>query len=162
MNRWSLFGIVVAVGVVLDQVSKLAIDRSMQLHQSFPVIDGIMNVTYVRNRGAAFSFLSEASWRLPFFVVVTLIACAVIVVALRRMAADQTLGQLAVSMVFAGALGNLIDRIRVGEVVDFIDVYWRQYHWPAFNVADMFICVGVALVLLDMIRPPQEPAGEHS
>ena len=162
MNRWSLFGIVVAVGVVLDQVSKLAIDRSMQLHQSFPVIDGIMNVTYVRNRGAAFSFLSEASWRLPFFVVVTLIACAVIVVALRRMAADQTLGQLAVSMVFAGALGNLIDRIRVGEVVDFIDVYWRQYHWPAFNVADMFICVGVALVLLDMIRTPQEPAGEHS
>jgi signal peptidase II len=162
MNRWSLFGIVVAVGVVLDQVSKLAIDRSMQLHQSFPVIDGIMNVTYVRNRGAAFSFLSEASWRLPFFVVVTLIACAVIVVALRRMAAEQTLGQLAVSMVFAGALGNLIDRIRVGEVVDFIDVYWRQYHWPAFNVADMFICVGVALVLLDMIRTPQEPAGEHS
>lgn len=162
MNRWSLFGIVVAVGVVLDQVSKLAIDRSMQLHQSFPVIDGIMNVTYVRNRGAAFSFLSEASWRLPFFVVVTLIACAVIVVALRRMAADQTLGQLAVSMVFAGALGNLIDRIRVGEVVDFIDVYWRQYHWPAFNVADMFICVGVALVLLDMIRTPQEAAGEHS
>jgi signal peptidase II len=147
---------------VLDQVSKLAIDRSMQLHQSFPVIDGIMNVTYVRNRGAAFSFLSEASWRLPFFVVVTLIACAVIVVALRRMAAEQTLGQLAVSMVFAGALGNLIDRIRVGEVVDFIDVYWRQYHWPAFNVADMFICVGVALVLLDMIRTPQEPAGEHS
>lgn len=162
MNRWSLFGIVVAVGVVLDQVSKLAIDRSMQLHQSFPVIDGIMNVTYVRNRGAAFSFLSEASWRLPFFVVVTLIACAVIVVALRRMTAEQTLGQLAVSMVFAGALGNLIDRIRVGEVVDFIDVYWRQYHWPAFNVADMFICVGVALVLLDMIRTPQEPAGEHS
>ena len=162
MNRWSLFGIVVAVGVVLDQVSKLAIDRSMQLHQSFPVIDGIMNVTYVRNRGAAFSCLSEASWRLPFFVVVTLIACAVIVVALRRMAAEQTLGQLAVSMVFAGALGNLIDRIRVGEVVDFIDVYWRQYHWPAFNVADMFICVGVALVLLDMIRTPQEPAGEHS
>ena len=162
MNRWSLFGIVVAVGVVLDQVSKLAIDRSMQLHQTFPVIDGIMNVTYVRNRGAAFSFLSEASWRLPFFVVVTLIACAVIVVALRRMAAEQTLGQLAVSMVFAGALGNLIDRIRVGEVVDFIDVYWRQYHWPAFNVADMFICVGVALVLLDMIRTPQEPAGEHS
>lgn len=162
MNRWSLFGIVVAVGVVLDQVSKLAIDRSMQLHQSFPVIDGIMNVTYVRNRGAAFSFLSEASWRLPFFVVVTLIACAVIVVALRRMTAEQTLGQLAVSMVFAGALGNLIDRIRVGEVVDFIDVYWRQYHWPAFNVADMFICVGVALVLLDMIRTPQEAAGEHS
>ena len=162
MNRWSLFGIVVAVGVVLDQVSKLAIDRSMQLHQSFPVIDGIMNVTYVRNRGAAFSFLSEASWRPPFFVVVTLSACAVIVVALRRMTAEQTLGQLAVSMVFAGALGNLIDRIRVGEVVDFIDVYWRQYHWPAFNVADMFICVGVALVLLDMIRTPQEPAGEHS
>ena len=91
-----------------------------------------------------------------------LIACAVIVVALRRMTAEQTLGQLAVSMVFAGALGNLIDRIRVGEVVDFIDVYWRQYHWPAFNVADMFICVGVALVLLDMIRTPQEPAGEHS
>ncbi len=158
MNRWSLFGTIVVVGVVLDQVSKVAIDASMQLHQSFPVIDGLLNVTYVRNRGAAFSFLSDAAWRLPFFIVVTLIACLVIVVALRKMTQEQTLGQVAVSMVFAGAVGNLIDRVRVGEVIDFIDVYWRHYHWPAFNVADMLICVGVALVMFDMVREGTKPS----
>lgn len=152
MGRWGLFSSIVAVGLLADQASKLYVDRVMTLHQSIPVIDGLFSFTYLRNRGAAFSFLSDASWRLPFFIAVTLVAAVVILVALNRMRDDQKLAQSALAMIFSGAVGNLIDRVRLGEVIDFLDVYWKTYHWPAFNVADSLICVGVALVALDMFR----------
>lgn len=152
MNRWLLFSLIVGVGLLVDQATKLYVDRVMTLHQSIPVIDGLFSFTYLRNRGAAFSFLSEASWRLPFFIVITLIAAVVILVALKKMRDDQKLAQISLAMIFSGAIGNLIDRVRLGEVIDFLDVYWRTHHWPAFNIADSLICVGVALVALDMVR----------
>ena len=152
MNRWVRFFLIVAAGLLADQASKLYVDKVMSLHQSIPVLDGLFNLTYLRNRGAAFSFLSNASWRLPFFIAVTLVAAVVIVVALKRMRDEQRLAQASLAMIFSGAVGNLIDRIRLGEVIDFLDVYWKSYHWPAFNVADSLICVGVALVALDMLR----------
>jgi len=152
MNRWGLFSSIVAAGLLADQATKLYVDKVMTLHQSIPVIDGLFSFTYVRNRGAAFSFLSEASWRLPFFIVVTLIAAVVILVAMGKMREDQKLAQVSLAMIFSGAIGNLIDRVRLGEVIDFLDVYWRTHHWPAFNIADSLICVGVALVALDMLR----------
>ncbi len=152
MNRWVRFFLIVAAGLLADQASKLYVDKAMRLHQSIPVLDGLFNLTYLRNRGAAFSFLSNASWRLPFFIAVTLVAAVVIVVALKRMRDEQRLAQASLAMIFSGAVGNLIDRIRLGEVIDFLDVYWKSYHWPAFNVADSLICVGVALVALDMLR----------
>lgn len=156
MSRWGLFSIIVVVGLLADQASKLYVDKVMSLHQSIPVIDGLFNFTYLRNRGAAFSFLSEASWRLPFFILVTLIAAVVILVALKKMREDQKLAQISLAMIFSGAIGNLIDRIRLGEVIDFLDVYWQQHHWPAFNIADSLICVGVALIALDMYREDQK------
>lgn len=152
MNRWVLFSLISGGGLLADQASKIYIDRVMTLHQSIPVIDGLFNLTYLRNRGAAFSFLANASWRLPFFIAVSLIAGVVIVVALQKMRHEQKLAQVALAMVFSGAFGNLIDRIRMGEVIDFLDVYWKTHHWPAFNVADSLICVGVALIALDMLR----------
>ena len=152
MNRWGLFSSIVAAGLLADQATKLYVDKVMTLHQSIPVIDGLFSFTYVRNRGAAFSFLSEASWRLPFFIVVTLIAAVVILVAMGKMREDQKLAQVSLAMIFSGAIGNLIDRVRLGEVIDFLDVYWRTHHWPAFNIADSLICAGVALVALDMLR----------
>ena len=152
MNRWGVFSIITTVGLVVDQATKLYVDRAMALHQSIPVIDGLFNFTYLRNRGAAFSFLSDASWRLPFFIVVTLVAAVVIVVALKKMRDDQKLAHASLAMIFSGAIGNLIDRVRMGEVIDFLDVYWKNHHWPAFNVADSLICVGVALVALDMLK----------
>lgn len=158
MGRWGLFGLIVVVGLIADQASKLYIHASMALHQSIPVLDGLFNITYVRNKGAAFSFLSNTSWRIPFFVAITLVALIVIVVALRKLREDQRLAQVALAMVFSGALGNLIDRVRLGEVIDFLDVYWGTYHWPAFNVADSLICVGVALVALDMFREDRRSA----
>ena len=154
-NRWFLFSIIAVIGLVVDQLTKLYIDRSMRMFQSIPVIDGLFNITYVRNKGAAFSFLSDASWRLPFFIAISAVAAVVIVIAFNRMRDDQRMAQVSLAMIFSGAVGNLIDRVRQGEVVDFLDVYWRTYHWPAFNVADSLICVGVALLALDMMREEQ-------
>ena len=154
-NRWFLFSAIALIGLVADQATKLYIDRSMLLFQSIPVIDGLFNITYVRNKGAAFSFLSHASWRLPFFIAISAVAAAVIVMAFKRLRNDQRLAQASLAMIFSGAVGNLIDRVHRGEVVDFLDVYWRTYHWPAFNVADSLICVGVALLALDMLREEQ-------
>ncbi len=152
MGRWKLFTAIAAVGLLLDQASKLYIHRTMELYQSIPVIDGLFNIFYIRNRGAAFSFLSQASWRLPFFIAISLIASGVILVAFGRLRNDQKLAQISLAMIFSGAVGNLIDRVRLGEVIDFLDVYWGVHHWPAFNVADSFICVGVVLLALDMLR----------
>ena len=152
MGRWPLFGLIVVLGLVADQASKLYIDGSMRVYQSIPVLDGLFNITYLRNKGAAFSFLANASWRIPFFITVTLVAAVVILVALRKLREGQRLLQVALAMIFSGAIGNLIDRVRLGEVIDFLDVYWKSYHWPAFNVADSLICVGVALVAFDMLQ----------
>jgi signal peptidase II len=123
----------------------------MQLSDSITIVEHFFHLTYVRNRGAAFSFLSEASWRLPFFISVTIVAVIVILIALQKMRDDQRLAHTSLAMIFSGAVGNLIDRIRLGEVIDFLDVHWYQHHWPAFNVADSLICVGVFLLALDMM-----------
>jgi len=152
MNRWTLFSLITVSGLVVDQATKLYVDRVMALHQSIPVVDGLFSFTYLRNRGAAFSFLSDASWRLPFFILVSLVAGIVILVAMKKMREDQKIAQIALAMIFSGAFGNLIDRIRLGEVIDFLDVYWKTHHWPAFNIADSLICVGVALIALDMLK----------
>jgi len=151
MTKRMIFFPIVIGSLILDQVTKLAIDRSLQLYQSIPVIDGLFSVTYVRNKGAAFSFLANSSWRLPFFIFVTIIAMVAILVSLYKMRDEQRLAVASLGLIFSGAVGNLIDRIRLGEVIDFLDVYWQTHHWPAFNVADSAICVGVTLLALDMI-----------
>lgn len=152
MGRWKLFSLIVLAGLIVDQATKLYVHATMGLHQSIPVLDGLFNITYLRNKGAAFSFLSQVSWRIPFFIVVTVIAAVVILMVLRGLREDQRLAQSALSMIFSGATGNLIDRVRFGEVIDFLDVYWKNHHWPAFNVADSLICVGVVLMAVDMFR----------
>lgn len=151
MKRWQLFSGIVAAGLLADQCTKLWIDRSMKLYDSIGVIENFFHITYLRNRGAAFSFLSDASWRLPFFITISIIATVVILVAFRKLRDDQKLGQISLAMIFSGAIGNLIDRIRLGEVIDFLDAHWYRHHWPAFNVADSLICVGVFLLAIDMI-----------
>lgn len=148
--------------IIVDQLTKLYIDRSMKLYQSIPVIDGMFSITYLRNRGAAFSFLSDASWRLPFFILATVIALVAIMIAFRKLRDDQQLAAVSLTMILAGAVGNLIDRVRMGEVIDFLDVYWKSHHWPAFNVADSAICVGVALLALDMFREESRMKGREA
>lgn len=150
-RRYTLLTIISVVGIIIDQLTKIYIDRSMQLFDSIPVIENFFHITYVRNKGAAFSFLSNASWRLPFFITVSIIAALVILIAFRKLRDDQRLAQVSLAMIFSGAVGNLIDRVRLGEVIDFLDAHWYRHHWPAFNVADSLICVGVFLLAIDMI-----------
>ena len=149
-NRYSILAAVTIAVLVVDQATKLYIDRTMQLYQSIPVINGLFSITYMRNKGAAFSFLSSFDYRRPFFILVSLVAVVAILVAYRKLRDDQRFAALSLSLILSGAAGNLIDRIRLGEVIDFLDVFWQTHHWPAFNVADSAICVGVFLLAIDM------------
>jgi signal peptidase II len=153
---------ILAAVVVLDQATKLIVDRMMALHESHDVIDGFLRLTYVRNRGAAFGLLSDAD--LPFqaalFSVLSLGALAAIGLYAWRLPVQSRLPRLALALIMGGAVGNLIDRMRLGYVIDFVDAYLGPHHWPAFNVADSAITVGVVLLVLDMLLHPHVPAGE--
>lgn len=149
--RYIIFSAIAIAGIIIDQITKVVVDRSMQLFDSIPLIENFFHLTYVRNKGAAFSFLSNASWRLPFFITISTVAALVILVAFNKLRDDQKLAHISLSMIFSGAVGNLIDRVRLGEVIDFLDAHWYRHHWPAFNVADSLICVGVFLLAIDMI-----------
>lgn len=150
--RYQILLAVSALVLVLDQLTKIYIDRTMELHSSITVIEGFFNITYLRNKGAAFGILANSAWRLPFFLLVSTIAVAVILVVIKRLRDDQVLNAASLSLIFSGALGNLIDRVRLGEVIDFLDVHWKGHHWPAFNIADSAICVGVFLLAIEMIQ----------
>ena len=150
MNRYRLLGLVTAVSLVFDQATKLYVDAHFELHESVAVIPGWFHLTYIRNQGAAFGILSSGSLRIPFFITVAVIALAAIFWYLRSLRDDQKLAAFALALIFSGALGNLIDRVRLGEVIDFLDVFWNHHHWSAFNVADSAICVGVGLLICEM------------
>jgi signal peptidase II len=149
MGKFRLVFLTAAIGVLLDQLSKSYIDSSFELYQSVTVLENFFHITYIRNRGAAFGILSDNALRLPFFITVSLVAIVGIIWYLRQLRTDQKLSHLALGLILSGAIGNLIDRVRFGEVIDFVDVHWYNHHWPAFNVADSAICVGVALLLLE-------------
>jgi len=137
------------LAVVLDQVSKLLIDSSMQLYQSIPVMP-YFNLTYVHNTGAAFSFLSDAGgWQRWFFAGLAIVISIAMTVWLAKLKQHETLLAVALSLVLGGAIGNLIDRLAYGYVIDFLDVYVGNWHWPAFNIADSAITVGVGLLLVE-------------
>jgi len=150
VTRYRLLTIVTLVSLILDQATKLYVDANFELYESVPVIEGWFHLTYIRNKGAAFGILSSGALRIPFFIGIAVIALTAILWYLRSLRADQKLATFALSLIFSGALGNLIDRIRLGEVIDFLDVFWRHHHWPAFNVADSAICVGVTLLIWEM------------
>ncbi len=154
--------ILLASGVVLfDQLSKWWIVQSFRPGEVLTVIPGFLNLTLVRNTGAAFGFLAGAqgNWRQIFFVSVAVIALVGIGIALRYYRTKEKGFLLSLGGIAGGAVGNLIDRIRVGSVVDFLDCYIGCFpnlsHWPAFNVADSAITVGVGFFLLMSIKYPE-------
>ena len=143
-----------ALVIVVDQVTKRVIDSAMQLHQTIELIP-YFQLTYMRNQGAAFSFLSGAGgWQRWFFIGLAIVASVFIFVWLRKLDPSRRREAVAWALVLGGAQGNLIDRILYGYVIDFLDVYVGDWHWPAFNVADSAITVGVALLLLDSFKAP--------
>ena len=146
--RYAVLGILL---VILDAFSKDAVQRSLADGSTIDLLP-FLQLVLVYNRGAAFGFLGEASgWQLPFFAAVGVIVSSVIVIRLVRAAATQKWFEVALVLILAGAIGNLIDRIRVGYVVDFIALYYGGWRFPAFNVADMAIFLGAVMLVLELL-----------
>ena len=122
---------------------------ALKMHEVRPLIHGLLNLTRVHNTGAAFGLMAgqPSMLRTLFFLGVSLVAMGVVLWMFFRLPQNQKVEHVALSLIFGGALGNVIDRVRLGEVIDFIDVYFRSYHWPAFNVADSAITTGVILLM---------------
>jgi signal peptidase II len=154
---------IMAAIVVFDQATKLVVDRWMALHESLEVIDGFLRLTYVRNRGAAFGILSDAElpYQAALFSLLSLGALFAIALYAWRLPAESRLPKAALALIMGGAVGNLIDRVRLGYVIDFVDAHIGPHHWPAFNVADSAISIGVVLLIVDMLRTP-EPEEEKA
>ncbi|HZW35891.1 MAG: signal peptidase II [Deltaproteobacteria bacterium] len=137
---------------VADQWSKAWIVRRFSLHEARAVIDDYFHIVHVRNRGVAFGFLStlDPAWVNPLLLVATALAVAAVLAYIYHLPGRGP-APCGLGLILGGAIGNLIDRGRLGYVVDFLDVHWRHLHWPAFNLADIGITVGILLLILDMI-----------
>lgn len=139
------------IPLIIDIITKNLIKSKLMLYDAVPVIDGFFNIVYVLNPGAAFSFLHDMneSYRRLFFITVTIIAIFVVLYIFAR--EKSKINTAGFALILSGAIGNLIDRIIIGKVVDFLDFYYKTYHFPAFNVADSCITVGVALIIIDIL-----------
>ena len=146
--------VLVAVTLILDRLTKSRIQNRFDLNESASVIDGLFNITYVRNTGVAFGIFSSISSpaKSVLLSIFTAFAAVVVVTYSVRSSVQNRLLQVALALILGGALGNLYDRLTYGYVVDFLEFYFRSYHWPSFNVADTAISVGVALLALEIIR----------
>jgi signal peptidase II len=155
LSKKNLIFLAIAVLVVVaDQATKAWIVSAMRLHDSFVVIGGFFNITSIRNPGAAFGFLAGAPpiFRTVFFIAITVGAIMLVLYYLKTSRIEDMPLIVSLALIFAGAIGNLIDRVRFGEVVDFLDVYLGSYHWPAFNVADSAISIGATVMIIAMLR----------
>lgn len=150
-RRYELW--VPVVIVVLDQITKAIVRQTLPLHESVTVIPGVVDFTHIRNTGAAFGFLNGVDFPLKtaFIAIVATVALIGVAWYAAGLGQHQSLARVGLALIIGGAVGNLIDRIVGGSVVDFVDVYWRTHHFWAFNVADSAISCGVALMVLDMI-----------
>jgi signal peptidase II len=155
-----LAGLIALVVIILDQLTKLWVQQTLVLYTSHPVIPDFFNIVHVLNRGAAFGFLnrSDIRWQTYFFFAATALAVIIINHLLRLARDGDKLLIISLGLILGGAIGNLTDRIRTGEVVDFLEFYWKSFHWPAFNVADSAIflgSLGLLVAFYRMRRPPE-------
>lgn len=140
--------------IAADQFTKHLVIAHVPFGGAVEIIPGWVNIVHMRNPGAAFGILAGSEWefRSLFFIGVSVVAL-VLIIALLRFSDDMDGYLLAgYSLFFGGALGNLVDRVRFGEVTDFLDVYWGNFHWPAFNVADSALCMGAFFIFLHFLR----------
>ena len=153
MNKGVFVGLVSTSVVVLDQLTKWMVRSELPLHDGVPVFPGFFSIVHAANRGGAFSLFAEAheAIRLPFFFAAAVVAVAFLIYFVRQIPSDQRLLLFALAAVLGGALGNLIDRAVFGQVTDFLLVYYHGWTWPAFNVADSFITIGVTILVAHSI-----------
>jgi signal peptidase II len=150
--------------IVFDQMTKTWIVDALGLYESVEIIPGFFNLVYVTNNGAAFSLLAnvDSPWRHYFFLGVGSLAMVGLTVAYWKLRKVNRCYSIALALIAGGAAGNLIDRIRFGSVIDFLDLYIGHYHWPAFNVADSAICIGAGLLLvLNVFEVGNQEVKEH-
>ena len=145
--------------LVLDQLTKLLVRAQIALNDSIEIVPGFLNLVHVRNTGAAFGFLNSVDLGYKQFLMtgVALVALLAIALYASRVGSREPLARAGLALILGGAVGNLIDRASVGYVVDFVDAYWRSYHFWAFNVADSAITVGAILLILDMFVATKGP-----
>lgn len=152
--------------VILDQVTKALVVGTVKVQGGFALLS-ILDIVYLENTGAAFSMLAEAAgWQRWFFIALAVIVSLALMIWLRRIRSDQTILAIGLSLVLGGALGNVIDRVLHGYVVDFIYFHWRTWYFPAFNLADTAISIGAGCLLIDAFRESghekRAADGQHS
>ena len=153
MKKWPWFLLALLV-IVVDQVTKHWATVNLLPYEPEPIMP-MLNFTLAYNTGAAFSFLSTTgAWHGLFFVGFSVLMSLVLIIWMLRLSNTDKLQAFSLSLILGGALGNLIDRLTFGKVVDFIDVYYQHHHWPIFNIADTAICIGAVLLFLDLWRQP--------
>jgi signal peptidase II len=148
--------------VAFDQLTKAIVRATLPLHESIAIVPGVVDFTHVRNTGAAFGILNAADFPFKTAVIAIIATAALVGVGLyaASLAHHQRIARIGLALILGGAAGNLLDRIIAGSVVDFVDVYWRGWHFWAFNVADAAITIGVVVMILDMLTPSRDPAAE--
>ncbi len=145
-----------ALAIVLDQLSKFALGEHLRAYVDVVAVTGYFNLVHIHNPGAAFSLLAnQPGWQRFFFLGIALVACVVIFFLLRR--ASRPRYAIALALILGGALGNVIDRLLYGYVIDFLDFHLGAWHWPAFNVADSAITLGAALLVWDSLTATPDP-----
>jgi len=153
-RRLGLMAVIIIIFIFLDQYTKHLVAQNFYLGEVRPIIDGFFNLTHVRNTGAAFGFGAGSSdwFRITFFLALPVIACVWLLWAIWKTAQTNLLMCVAYTLVFAGAVGNLIDRFRLRYVVDFFDFYHKNYHFAAFNIADSCITIAAFLIIFDYFK----------
>lgn len=146
--RWLWITVVI---IALDQLTKVIATNTLEMYRPVAVFPSF-NFTLAHNTGAAFSFLSDAGgWQRWFFTAIAIVVSVVIVVWLKKLRGDQAWLSIALTLILGGAIGNVWDRITLGYVIDFLDFYYGDWHWPAFNVADSAITVGAVMLAIDAL-----------
>jgi len=152
-KKFLVFACIACAIVVIDQVTKYAINTGIPVDDGFQLVPGFLNIVHARNPGAAFGILADSasSYRSLFFVLVSVVAAVAIIGLIASAKELDRWLLLGYSCFFGGALGNLLDRIRFGEVVDFLDFHVGRVHWPSFNVADSMLCVGIGFFFIHFL-----------
>lgn len=164
MRSRTTLGFVLLAVLAVDQATKVLVSSAMAVGQSIPIVPDFLHITLVRNSGMAFGLLSAAAipYKPVLMTLLSIVALGAVAAYAVSSPASQKLSQLALALILGGAAGNIIDRVRLGYVVDFIDVFYKGSHWPAFNVADSAICIGVGLLLVDTLKRPDKVSAPSS
>jgi signal peptidase II len=153
-NKYLTLFLLANVLILVDQYSKFLITTHLPLYYSIEVIEGVFNLTHVRNPGVAFGLFAgvESQYKAWIFVFISSVAIIAILVIYHHTPKEHRMVRIGLILIFSGAIGNVIDRIVYKEVIDFLDVFYEGYHWPAFNFADSCITIGVGLMILDLFQ----------